>query len=172
MKRALAMLLVIMLCLSLAACAAEESVVPEMVEESSIQATEAQVHEVEITLENWQDYFEMRETQWVQVNENGSIILREFGYGVFLKDEYKEQLAEEDPVDVSFEMEVDSVRYQVYGDLTTDNFIIREDTLHNEGKKILTAPVQDLRGSTLLEPGSEMHDAVAAFFMLEGEFGA
>lgn len=172
MKKILALAFSLMLIVSLAGCAAQEQPAVQTAPETTqaVRQTEAPaLLEVEITEENWQEYFEQREAQWVQVTQQGSIMLREFGYGIFLKEEYVQQLAE---AEVAFEMEADAVRYQVYGDLTTDNFIVREDTLHNEGKKQLTAQVEDLRGNTRIQPESDFHDAVAAFFTIEGEFGA
>jgi len=172
MKKILAFLLALVLLFSLAGCGSEAPAGAVPTVESIPETTAEPVQEITITTDNWQEYFEQRESQRVQVNAQGSIIMREFGYGVFLKEEYVSRLAQENPVDVSFDMQANSVRYQVYGDLTTNNFIVRDDTLHNEGTVTLTAPVEDLRGNTRIQEDSDFHDAVAAFFTVDGEFGA
>ena len=146
--------------------------VAETVPETEAPVADEVVEEIEITTENWQDYFERRDVQKVYVNNTGEITLREFGYGVFLKDEYIPRLAQNNPVDVSIEMQVDAVRYQVYGDLTTNNFIIRDDATHNIGTEILTAQVEDYRGNDQIEVDSDFYNAVGAFFTIDGEFGA
>ena len=163
MKKTIALVLTLALSLTLAACGGEQPPAETMVESSA-----AVLWEVEITMENWQDYLDLREAQRVSVGESGGVTNREFGYGIFLKEEYVDQLAE---VDVSFQMQVDSVLYQVYGDLTTDNFVIRKDTLHNEGIQILTAAVEDLRENGKIGPDTDLYNAVAAYFTLSGEFG-
>ena len=149
-----------------------ETTVPETVPETIPPTTAEAVQEIQITTENWQDYFERRDVQKVRVNDAGEITLREFGYGVFLKDEFIPRLAQNNPVDVSIEMQVDAVRYQFYGDLTTNNFIIRDDATHNIGTEILTAQVEDYRGNDRIEVDSDFYNAVGAFFTIDGEFGA
>ena len=149
-----------------------ETTVPETVPETIPPTTAEAVQEIQITTENWQDYFERRDVQKVRVNDAGEITLREFGYGVFLKDEFIPRLAQNNPVDVSIEMQVDAVRYQIYGDLTTNNFIIRDDATHNIGTEILTAQVEDYRGNDRIEVDSDFYNAVGAFFTIDGEFGA
>ena len=146
--------------------------VAETVPETQAPVADEVVEEIEITTENWQDYFERRDVQKVRVNDAGEITLREFGYGVFLKDEFIPRLAQNNPVDVSIEMQVDAVRYQIYGDLTTNNFIIRDDATHNIGTEILTAQVEDYRGNDQIEVDSDFYNAVGAFFTIDGEFGA
>lgn len=161
MKKYLVFLLSLGMLLSLAACAAEPA-------ETLPQTTQPQLQEVEITMDNWQEYFELREAQRISVSDYGEIFNREFGHGVFLKEEYVNRLAE---FDVSFGMQADVVRYQVYGDLTTDNYVIRKDTLHNEGVQTLEAPVEDMRLNNKIGPGTDLDGAVAAYFTLSGEFG-
>lgn len=174
MKKQLALLLALMLVFSLTACGspAPEAAPQIHAAASAIETTQPPVQEVVITTENWQDYFQQREAQWVQVNDSGDIVFREFGYGIFLKEEYAARLAGDDPVEVSFDMQVNSVRLQVYGDLTTNNFIVRDDIVHDEGTQVLTASVEDLRGNARIQPDSDFYNAVGAFFTVDGEFGA
>lgn len=172
MKKYTGLIFLLLGCLAMAACGSAQSAVetePVSVEATAAETTQPVITEVEITMENWQDYFEQREAEWVQVNDRGDVILRDFGYGVFLKEEYVGRLAQEEPVAVTFEMKANSVRYQVMGDLTTDNYIIKDEVLHNEGEQIITADVQDLRNGKI-EEGSDFHNAVAAYLTVDGEF--
>ncbi|MBQ2854397.1 MAG: hypothetical protein IJE81_02870 [Oscillospiraceae bacterium] len=167
MKKLLTFLLAFVILMSFAACAAEPAQTAPVAE--TVPETMApSLLEVEITLDNWQDYFELREAQRLILTSTGEIYNREFGQGVFLKPEYVQVLAE---ADVSFDLFADQVRYQVYGDITTDNFVIREDTLHIEGQQTMTETVQDFRLDEKIAAGTDMHNAVAAWFTLSEEFG-
>lgn len=68
---------------------------------------------VEITLDNWGEYFEIRETDWQYRNDFGEIEQKGFGFGVFLKDEAASRL--KDPyasVNVSFKVAYDEVMHK------------------------------------------------------------
>lgn len=176
MKKTILFLALLVLAFSLAACSSQvttaEPTASVTVPVTTVPETAAPVQEISITTDNWHEYFEQREAQMVHVNKSGSIVLREFGYGIFLKEEYASRLAEENPVDASFEIQVNSIRYQVYGDLTTNNFIVRDDIIHDEGTRVLTASVEDYRGNARMQEGSDFHNAVGAFFTIDSEFGA
>ena len=170
MKKTISFLLSLAICLSLAACGAgaepPAGTVPPT--ETVPVTTEPPLQEIEITMDNWQEYFELREAQLITLTSAGEIYNREFGQGVFLKPEYAEMLAE---AEVSFDLFADQVRYQVYGDITTDNYVIRKDTLHKEGEQTLTETVQDFRTREKIAEDSDFHNAVAAWFTLSDEFG-
>lgn len=167
MKKWFVFLLSLVMCLVFAGCAAEPVEIVQTVQ--TVPETTAPVlQEIEITLDNWQDYFELREAQRITLTSTGEIYNREFGQGVFLKPEYVDVLAE---ADVSFDLFADQVRYQVYGDITTDNYVIRKDTLHKEGEQILTESVQDFRTNEKIAEDTDLHNAVAAYFTLSEEFG-
>ena len=75
MKQIILLLATLSLCLSLCACSTDSNT-PDMPEtnDSTIQsttttATEPKSVTVEITLDNWKDYFELRE--YIEINENG-----------------------------------------------------------------------------------------------------
>ncbi|MGM9589505.1 MAG: hypothetical protein ACI3V0_04950 [Faecousia sp.] len=170
MRRKMAWLLLLVFALSLTACGAAPAVTTVESTEVPTEAVTPALTEVEITMDNWQDYFELRESEQVQVNDRGAPVLREFGYGVFLKEEYKDRLPENGAAEVSFEMQVRSVRRQVYGDLVTDNFLIKDEVLNDEGDVVLTQFVEDWRSSGRMEPGSDFENAVAAFFTVNSEF--
>lgn len=166
MKKLLALLLAIAACLSLTACAAEPQS-PETLAETTVETT-LPLEQIEITMDNWQEYFDLREAQRITVNESGGIYNREFGYGAFLKEEYAQRLAE---FDVTFTMQANSVRYQVYGDITTENYLVRKDTLHDEGIQLITAQLEDMGENEKIGPDTDLYGAIAAYFTLSGEFG-
>lgn len=68
---------------------------------------------VEITLDNWADYFEIRETDDLYRNDFGEIEWKGFGFGVFLKDDVASRLKNTyDSVDVSFQVAYDEVMHK------------------------------------------------------------
>ncbi len=71
---------------------------------------------VEITMDNWADYFEIRETNYVYSNAFQEIEHMGFGFGVFLKDEFAEKLVDTySSVDVSFKVAYDEVMHEATG---------------------------------------------------------
>ena len=97
MKQVFSIFIASVLCLSLAACAgkpAMETTVPEfiMTEPAAAQTTapEAQEQTVEITMENWQQYFDLVTAAEPLCNDQGQIESWDFFYGVFLKPQYAE----------------------------------------------------------------------------------
>lgn len=78
---------------------------------------------VEITLDNWGEYFEIRETDWQYRNDFGEIEQKGFGFGVFLKDEAASRL--KDPyasVNVSFKVAYDEVMHKATGSAANGDF--------------------------------------------------
>lgn len=69
---------------------------------------------VEITMDNWDTYFELRETYEEYLGEFGEFSYRMPTYGIFLKDEYCELLTD-DGAAVDFEVCYDEVVYEVTG---------------------------------------------------------
>lgn len=170
MRRKMVWFLLPVFALLLTACGAAPTVATVESTQIPTEAVTPVLTEVEITMDNWQEYFELRESEQVRVNDRGVTIQREFGYGVFLKQEYMDRLPENGAEEVCFEMQIRSVRRQVYGDLVTNNFKIKDEILSDEGEMVLTRSVEDWRGSDRMEPGSEFENAVAAFFTVDGEF--
>lgn len=80
MKKILALLLAAVMCLSLVACGGKE------------QKTET----IEITLENWQDYFEVKLAPTVYKNDFDEIDRCFAHHYVYLKSEYRDKLVEAD----------------------------------------------------------------------------
>ena len=95
MKKLLALLLAAVMCLSLVACGGKE------------QKTET----IEITLENWQDYFEVKLAATVEKNDFDEIEICFADHYVYLKSEYRDKLAE---ADVAFAWSSDDYAACVY----------------------------------------------------------
>ena len=128
-----------------------------------------QPEEIAITLENWQEYFEMRETEQVYISETCSVTNRVFGYGVFLKEEYADRFAEGSQV--SFELEYNVAWARVMGDLTADNYMIM-GAQSNPDRKLQSAQLSDFRLVENMSEESDFYGQVAAEFAFDSEFGA
>ena len=124
---------------------------------------------VEITMENWEEYFVLRETEQVHISESCSVINRIFGYGVFLKEEYVDRLAEGS--DVSFELEYNLVWRRVMGDLTGDSYML-QSAQTDPDRKTQTAQLTDFRGNPAVAEESDFYNSVAVEFEFDAEFGA
>ncbi len=98
MKRIVAVLLTLAICISLCSCGASS-------------APEINIVTVEITIDNWTDYFEVGKVTSSEKNAFDEYSNVWFGYGIFLKDEYVNSLLDtkEYPMDVVFEVQYDSV---------------------------------------------------------------
>lgn len=124
---------------------------------------------VEITLDNWQEYFELRQTEQVYMNESCAVSNRVFGYGVFLKDEFVPLLAPGS--DVSFELQYELVWRRVMGDLNGNSYLIQD--INNEHTlKTQTAGMTDFRGDPSISEESDFYNRVAVEFAFDSEFGA
>ena len=78
---------------------------------------------VEITMDNWNDYFEIRETDDQYRNAFGEIEWKGFGFGVFLKDDVASRLKNTyDSVNVSVKAAYDTVMYKATGTLEGGDF--------------------------------------------------
>lgn len=79
---------------------------------------------VELTTDNWQDYFELREALSLYTNNFGEIESFNIGYGLFLKKEYISRL--KNITDVSFEIEADRAYRAVELDEATGDYTLGE----------------------------------------------
>ena len=78
--------------------------------------------DIEITLENWQEYFELREVNDIGVNAFGEVSSVQPCVGIFLKEEYYDRLMDGYyATDLSFELTYDEAAYQLLG-CTPDDF--------------------------------------------------
>ena len=125
--------------------------------------------EITITLENWQEFFELRETEQVYISPTCAVTNRVFGYGVFLKEEYADRFAEGSQV--SFELEYNVAWARVMGDLTADNYLIT-GTQSDSNRKLQTAQLSDFRLLENMSEESDFYGQVAAEFAFDSEFGA
>lgn len=79
---------------------------------------------IEITMENYEEYFELRESIELYANEFDEVEAYYIGYGLFLKDEYVSRLA--NLQDVSFELEADQEFRVVELDEATGAYTVGE----------------------------------------------
>lgn len=124
---------------------------------------------VEITMENWEEYFELRETEQVYISETCAVINRVFGYGVFLKEEYADRFAEGS--DVAFDLEYNLAWTRVMGDLTADNYLMMGSQTDGV-RKMQTAGLTDFRIVDNMSEESDFYNQVAAEFAFDSEFSA
>ena len=108
MKKAISLLLALVMCLSLAACGNAEKpkqnetendstgVSPNQTEYTAPTETEPKVQVVEITMDNWQDYFEIKQCVEGDVNTNAFDEFESVAYYIYtvftLKEEYAEKI--------------------------------------------------------------------------------
>lgn len=124
---------------------------------------------IEITLENWEEYFELRETEQVYISETCAVINRVFGYGVFLKEEYADRFAEGS--DVQFDLEYNLAWARVMGDLASDSYLMM-GAQSSPDRKMQTAGLTDFRIVENMSEESDFYNQVAAEFAFDSEFGA
>ncbi|MGM9549340.1 MAG: hypothetical protein ACI3V5_05800 [Faecousia sp.] len=137
----------------------------ELVKEADYAAVGPQ--EVEITAENWEDYFELRPVTRVSTDASGEFENRWIGYGIFLRDEYMDELIGD--VDVSFGVQYDLVYYYVEGDIYSGDFDVTDEKTdwdEKAGKKA-SASVCDYRGESDMK-NSDFEDSIAADFTHDG----
>jgi len=184
MKRMNLFILLLAVLLSVSGCGVQEpaptqapevSVVTEIPTEAPTEAptelpTEPPQPEViTITMENWEEYFELRETEQVHISETCAVINRIFGYGVFLKEEYADRFAEGS--EVSFDLEYNLAWARIMGDLTADNYLLM-GTQTDGVRKTLTAGLTDFRLADNISEESDFYNQVAVEFQFDSEFGA
>ena len=87
MKKKMLVVCAAVFCLSLAACGGEK--MAETTDTLVLSQTEAASEQVvEITMENWEQYFELKNAAEPVISEAGDLESWDFSYGVFLKEEY------------------------------------------------------------------------------------
>lgn len=185
MKKQITIIMALMLIFLLTACAAAEPTPSET--EILVTATETvpaesatvppetetsvpqKIVPVEITLDNWQEYFELRQTEQVYVSQTCAVTNRVFGYGVFLKEEFLPLLAPDS--DVSFELQYDVVWKRVMGDLASDSYAVI-GSLTEAIPKTQVARLADFRENAEVPEDSDFYGQAAAEFAFDSEFGA
>ena len=124
---------------------------------------------IEITMENWEDYFYHKPAQDVGADENGVINHREMGYGIFLKEEFIPRINyEAGGYDLCFYVEYVYTPYLVEGELDSDSYSLTPTLMpveleYLEGTQFAMEYVSD-RGSQLWQTeDSDLSGAVCAF---------
>ncbi len=81
--------------------------------------------EIAVTMDNWETYFELKETTTAQTNGFGEIEYISYGCALFLREEYQEKLAREyDGVNVSFKVSYDESLCEVSGDFPNGDYTL------------------------------------------------
>ena len=172
MKRIKMLALMLALMLVVPACAVRETAPTETVAEFTVAVptepvTVPELTTVEITTDNWQDYFELRQTEQVQQNEACAVINRVFGYGIFLKEEYTDRM--DSSTDVSFQMGYDLGWRRLLGDLNTNSYMVQGEFLEGESH-IQEVQLTDFRGDPQVSEESDFHGSIAAAFSHDAEY--
>lgn len=122
--------------------------------------------EIEITLDNWQNYFEIRPANRTECDAFGTIIHYVYGYAFFLKDEYMDRVASIS--DIAFKVNAAFEYRQVEWD--TQQLI--------EGGKIgetevaeVVATIADYRDNTISQGHSDLDGYIAAYIPDIGGYG-
>lgn len=139
---------------------------------------------VEITMDNWSEYFELREANNVSYNAFGEIEYNSPGYGLFLKDEYYDRLAGEyDAVTLDIELIYDQACFKVvnYDKNTFDSDLIGDYELEPgklpkwwgdlETGCTVTSSAYDRRNWTDGYETDPYFQTVSAQFYLSGGYG-
>ena len=153
MKKHIALTLVLVLCLALAACGDE---VPVETTAAAVLPTETKDQNVTITMDNWEQYFELRPTTDVYVDESGKVQNWSFCYGVFLREEYDYVSGS-----VNFEVEYRTEQHPFSGDRKTGEYTLGEATGTSENPRAVTFALEDSRRDPNTDPQSGFFDAVA-----------
>lgn len=124
---------------------------------------------VEITVDNWQEYFVARRAEDVGVDENGRVNHRETGYGIFLKEEYVSRLdLSVSDGSVWFDLEHTYTPYILEGRLDSEDYTLVKTKMppnqpayrdsYSSTLPALYRGYQDWRG-----PQSDFNHALCAF---------
>lgn len=122
---------------------------------------------VEITMENWEEYFELREIRLTYLNDFDEIDSIGFGYGIYLKEEYVEKLyTGYEAVSVAFKMEYDWCSRRVTNP-TQDDYVMGNVVWTPEHESS-TSQVFDYRYSEYIGVEQPEYNAVCATFGYAG----
>lgn len=122
----------------------------DCVRESDFEAMKPKA--IEITVENWNTYFEIREIVALIKNEFGEYTDVEITSGIFLKDEYLEVLSEQAgfyPSEVTFEVQYDHLYKNLEFDKATGEYSLSKENYYPEfsGREINIITTMDWRYS-------------------------
>ena len=170
MKKLISGLMALTLCLALAACGSRQENLKETEDmQTSAAAETAEMSEtaaeapktVEITMDNWSEYFELREAAEPWFSEDGSIESWDFSYGVFLKDTYLERFQSGQ---VDFEIGFEKELREIGMEAETGTYMIGNplETGEERPYEQKTCGMEDFRNREDLSVKSEFYGSVAA----------
>ena len=155
MKKYIAMTLALALCLALAACGDAKPAETSAPVTVPAETAPAQLT-VTVTMDNWEDYFELRSTTDVYVDQSGKVQNWSFCYGVFLREEFDFVSG-----NVNFEVEYRTEQHPFTGDRATGEFTLGEATGTSENPRATTFALEDSRRDPNTDPMSGFYDSVA-----------
>ena len=124
--------------------------------------------EIDITMDNWQEYFVARRAQDVGVDDEGYVNHRETGYGYFLKEEYRSRLDLSCDGSICFEILFTYTPYIVEGRLDSEDYTLTE-TVMPEGENAIQDTIEasmyvlDRGYQAWRGPQSDFNNAFCAF---------
>lgn len=127
---------------------------------------------IPITLENWEQYFELRPVRQFQFDEAGQIAALGFGYGIYLREEYLSRVFP-DPngyVTLSFTMEYD-LAYRYVQNPTDENYSIGGLAVSPMGSSS-TETIRNHLNDNSIPTGDARRGAVCALFAGTLELGS
>ena len=159
--------------LTFALTVSEENGIPHLVNEANSMnfVTEANYEaigprEVEITLENWEQYFELKHVRSLLYDQFGEPTAAAFNYVIYLKEEYIEKLAGGNNAfhDLVFKLEYDQ-NHRYVSNVTSDDFVVGDIHFSNE-TQTLTATVHDYRGNASMSTREVLYESVCGEFSI------
>lgn len=113
--------------------------------------------EIEITMDNWEQYFELRQALNLATDDFGDPVHYEICYTVFLKDEYVEKYISSD---ISFKVQYTNMLYDVDGDLLSGDYTLANGSEFEQA--ISTSTLEDRRNSDYYSGISDLKDSISA----------
>lgn len=161
MKKTILAILAFCISASMAACTAEDftAEITEIPAQTANTIAEVSSQDtVEINMDNWEEYFELRSVTEAYTGESGQVEGWDYLYGVFLKPEYVQRFA---VGHVDFEISFDYVPYHCHWDSNGCSLgdKIERDLESDSGTA--TFGIEDFRNSPELEETSEFYGCIA-----------
>lgn len=171
MKKALILFLTLILCLSLCACGSSKKYekydkLIEYIESGNSLAVYGEIQRlmskndndenteleiVELTVDNWKEYFEIRPYETKQYNDFGDLTVRQEGHAFYLKSEHLAVLSDGHPdlngrsvVDVSFKVNA-TMEYREYNNETKE--FVEGGRVHSTEKLETVVEIHNLKNN-------------------------
>lgn len=125
------------------------------------EAKEPELKEIEITLDNWEDYFDLYTKLNSEKAEGSDFLEEDYGkeyhgtYGLYLKikDEYKEKIARDrnNAILIAADLEIIRVRASIVnGDLVLEDELIQNDNPEWASHGYAVVPKEDIKNNEVL----------------------